>query len=275
MTHSAETASVQDVIETSAPQPSPESTSGVDVKQRPRRRSRDSGIQSLLSIAVIVIFVITFVVQAFRVPSESMENTLLIGDFLLADKLHFAGTNGALHNILPYRAIQRGDIIVFRYPVDPDTYFVKRVIGVPGDHIRLRDKTVYVNGTALRESYTIYGFNDYDSYRDDFPSPRSFSTNVDYHWRGDMPRFISNGELIVPEGHFFVMGDNRDRSLDSRYWGFVPRANIVGRPLVIYLSVRGFMGDSSAADGKLFPSGHLLAHVFQLARWDRMFRLVK
>jgi signal peptidase I len=159
--------------------------------------------------------------------------------------------------------------------VDPGTYFVKRVIGIPGDRIRLRDKTVYVNGTALRENYTIYGFHDYDSYRDDFPSPRSFSTNVDYHWRGDLPRFISDGELIVPEGRYFVMGDNRDRSLDSRYWGFVPRANIVGRPLVIYLSVRGFVGENPASDDTLFPSGHMLAHVFQLARWDRMFRLIK
>jgi signal peptidase I len=272
MTYSPEAATVQDAIETPSPQPQTETT---DPRPRLRRLSGDSGIQSLLSIAVIVIFVITFVVQAFRVPSESMENTLLIGDFLLADKLHFAGANGALHNILPYRAIQRGDIIVFRYPVDPDTYFVKRVIGLPRDHVRLRDKTVYVNGTALREKYTVYGPQDYDSYRDDFPSPRSFSSNVDYHWRGELPHFISDGELIVPEGRYFVMGDNRDRSLDSRYWGFVPRGNIVGRPLVIYLSVRGFMGDSTGPDDKLFPSGHVLAHVFQLARWDRMFRLVK
>jgi signal peptidase I len=269
MTYSAET-TVQEALETPASEP--ETTSN------PRERLRrlpESAIQSLLSIAVIVLFVITFVVQAFRVPSESMENTLLIGDFLLADKLHFADGNGALHNILPYRALQRGDIIVFRYPVDPDTYFVKRVIGLPGDHIRLRDKTVYVNGTALRESYTIYGFHDYDSYRDDFPSPRSFSSNVDYHWRSDLPHFISEGELIVPDGRYFVMGDNRDHSLDSRYWGFVPRDNIVGRPLVIYLSVRGFMGDNTAPDGKLLPSGRMMTHVFQLARWDRMLRLVK
>jgi signal peptidase I len=272
MTYSPEAATVQETVETSAPQPQPETTGP---REKPRRRSGDSGIQSLLSIAVIVIFVITFVVQAFRVPSESMENTLLVGDFLLADKLHFADAKGALHDILPYRAIQRGDIIVFRYPVDPDTYFVKRVIGLPGDHIRLRDKTVYVNGTPLREKYTIHGSEDYDSYRDDFPSPRSFSTNVDYHWRGELPRFISDGELIVPEERYFVMGDNRDHSDDSRYWGFVPRRNIVGRPLVIYLSVRGFMGDSAGSDDKLFPSGHVLAHVFQLARWNRMFRLVK
>ena len=260
MTFSPEAATVQDALETPAPLPKTETN---DPRPRPRRLSGDSGIQSLLSIAVIVIFVITFVVQAFRVPSESMENTLLIGDFLLADKLHFAAANGALHNTLPYRAIERGDIIVFRYPVDPDTYFVKRVIGIPGDHIRLRDKTVYVNGTALREKYTIYRSQEYDSYRDDFPSPRSFSTNMDYHWRGELPHFISDGDLIVPEGHYFVMGDNRDRSDDSRYWGFVPRRNIVGRPLVIYLSVRGFMEESDGSDDKLFPSGHVLAHVFQ------------
>src|SRR5215831_9502001 len=269
MTYSPETGTVQDELETSAP---PSQTAS-DPAEQPGRRSRDSGILSLLSIAVIVVFVITFVVQAFRVPSESMENTLLIGDFLLADKLHFADGSGSWHSLLPYRAIRRGDIIVFRYPVDPDTYFVKRVIGIPGDHIRLRDKTVYVNGTALRESYTIYGFHDYDSYRDDFPSPRSFSTNMDYRWRGDLPRFIRDGELVVPEGRYFVMGDNRDRSLDSRYWGFVPRANIVGRPLVIYLSVRGSEADDS--NDKLNHSGQTLAHLLQLARWDRTFRLVR
>jgi signal peptidase I len=272
MTLSPETA--QETIETCAPpQPPPEIAPAPGKRQAVR--SKDSGVKSLLSIAVIVIFVITFVVQAFRVPSESMENTLLIGDFLLADKLHFAESAGPWRHILPYRDIQRGDIVVFRYPVDPDTYFVKRVIGIPGDHIRLRDKTVYVNGVALRESYTIHGFHDYDSYRDDFPSPRSFSTSVDYHWRGDLPHFVSEGELVVPGGRYFVMGDNRDHSLDSRYWGFVPRTNIVGRPLVVYLSVRGFMGDGTASDDKLFPSGHMLAHLLQLARWGRMGHLVK
>ena len=113
----------------------------------PGRKTFD--LKSLLSIATIVVFVITFVVQAFRVPSESMENTLLIGDFLLADKLHFADA-GAWGRVLPYRDIQRGDIVVFRYPVDPDVYFVKRVVGIPGDQIHLQNKVVYVNGRPLR-----------------------------------------------------------------------------------------------------------------------------
>src|SRR5262249_59988513 len=112
--------------------------------------SKTFDLKSLLSIAIIVVFVITFVVQAFRVPSESMENTLLIGDFLLADKLHFADAGGAWSRLLPYRDIQRGDMVVFRYPVDPDVYFVKRVVGMPGDQIHLQNKVVYVNGMPLR-----------------------------------------------------------------------------------------------------------------------------
>jgi signal peptidase I len=128
----------------------------------------------LFSIAVIVVFVITFVVQAFRVPSESMENTLLVGDFLLADKVRFAGPAGAWDEALPYRAIHRGDIIVFRYPVEPSIYFVKRVIGLPGDRIRLQRKAVYVNGAPLQESYVIHKERDSDRYRDNFPADSDF-----------------------------------------------------------------------------------------------------
>jgi signal peptidase I len=233
-------------------------------------------VQSLLSITVIVLFVITFAVQAFRVPSESMEKTLLAGDFLLADKLHFARGGGWWNRILPYESIQRGDIIVFRYPVDPSTYFVKRVIGIPGDHIRLLDKTVYLNGKALKESYAVHQLSDYDPYRDDFPRMENLPGSVDEHWQVDIWRYLNGRELVVPAGSYFVMGDNRDRSLDSRYWGFVPRGNIMGRPLVIYLSLRGLYGDEDAdSDGKLIPSGQLGAHFLQLARWNRMFHLVR
>jgi signal peptidase I len=234
------------------------------------------GIQFFLSVLVIVVFMITFVVQAFRVPSESMENTLLIGDFLLADKLHYA--DGAFwHWLLPYRAIKRGDIVVFRYPVDPSQYFVKRVIGLPGDHIRLQNKMVYVNGTRLQEPYVIHMMQNYDVYRDSFPLRIGVSPDVNRHWRSEINRHLDGGELVVPAGQYFVMGDNRDQSLDSRYWGFVPRGNIMGRPLVIYLSVkdgRTSQGGHSASDDKLIHSGQMLAHILQLARWDRMFRRV-
>jgi len=231
--------------------------------------------QTLLSIAVIVLFVVTFVVQAFRVPSESMQNTLLVGDFLLADKLHFADEDGAWDSLLPYRAIHRGDIIVFRYPLDPSTYFVKRVVGLPGDRIHLKNKAVFVNGSQLTEPYAVHAQHDNDPYRDNFPRDREYA-NTTCPMCPELPRFMSGGELVVPAGRYFVMGDNRDRSSDSRYWGFVPRRNIVGRPLVIYLSVRNF-GDPGCdgCDDKLYPSGQVLAPLLQLARWERMFRLVR
>lgn len=231
-------------------------------------------LTSLLSITVIVVFVITFVVQAFRVPSESMENTLLIGDFLLADKLHFADASGAWGRVLPYRDIQRGDIIVFRYPVDPSIYFVKRVVGIPGDQIHLQNKVVYVNGRPLREDYAMHQPARHDLYRDNFPYGES-SRDTDCSWCRELPRFIRDGELVVPSGEYFVMGDNRDQSLDSRYWGFVPRDNILGRPLVIYLSVRGFQDKGGGSNDKLFPSGQMLAHFLHVARWERIFRVVR
>lgn len=235
------------------------------------------GIQFAISVLVIVVFMITFVVQAFRVPSESMENTLLIGDFLLADKLHFADDGGIWHWLLPYRAIRRGDIVVFRYPVDPSQYFVKRVIGLPGDRIRLHDKTVFVNGSRLQENYVIHSVAYRDLWRDDFPVRSGFPPDVNRRWRSEIDRHVHDGELVVPPGEYFVMGDNRDQSLDSRYWGFVPRGNVMGRPLVIYLSVNdgNAPGASRAgSDGKLLHSGQVLAHFLQLARWDRIFRRV-
>ena len=239
--------------------------------QDARHAPRDFfGVQAFLTVVIFSIFVITFIVQAFQIPSPSMENTLLIGDFLLVDKLHFAG-NGSSKHLLPYGSIKRGDIVVFYYPVDPSQFLVKRVIGLPGDHIRLRDRIVYVNGEPLHESYAIHKQWIPDGYRDNFPNQQGYSRDIDRHWRYDMPLHVSAGELVVPAGHYFVLGDNRDNSLDSRYWGFVPRANIIGRPLVIYLSVRG--SEPDASNGKLIHSGQM-AHLLQLARWNRIFRLV-
>jgi signal peptidase I len=201
-----------------------------------------------------------------------MENTLLVGDFLLVDKLHYAGLPGSAH-LLPYGKIERGDIVVFYFPVDPSQFLVKRVIGMPGDHVRLQNKIVYVNGTPLQENYAIHKQWMPDGYRDNFPNQRGYSRDIDRHWRYELANHVSNGELVVPPNHYFVMGDNRDNSLDSRYWGFVPRANIVGRPLVIYLSVRG--SEPGRSSDKLNHSGQILAHLLDLARWDRMFRLVR
>jgi signal peptidase I len=230
------------------------------------------GIQAFFTVVIFSIFVITFIVQAFQIPSGSMENTLLVGDFLLVDKLHFAGDGGP-GRLLPYGTINREDIVVFYFPVEPSQFLVKRVIGLPGDHIRLRDKAVYVNGAPLHESYAIHQQRMPDGYRDNFPNRQGYSREIDRHWRYELSRYVNEGELVVPADHYFVLGDNRDNSLDSRYWGFVPRANIVGRPLVIYLSVKG--SEPGGSNDKLMHSGQTLAHLLQLARWNRMFRLVR
>ena len=238
-------------------------------------RHGETLIQSLLSIVVIVLFVITFIVQAFQIPSESMEKTLLIGDYLLVDKIHF-GQGGLSSWLMPYRPLKRGDIVVFHYPIDPSQHFVKRVVGLPGDHILMRHKTVFVNDEAVVEKYAIHVPGDRNDYRDNFPSEVDMTGQVDPKWRVELQNRLQYGELVVPADEYFVMGDNRDHSLDSRYWGFVPRANIVGRPLVIYLSLRERQEGSGDGDnGKLVNSGRLLTHLWQFARWDRMFHLVR
>jgi signal peptidase I len=232
------------------------------------------GIQTFFTVVIFSIFVITFIVQAFQIPTGSMENTLLVGDFLLVDKLHFAGGPGAIR-LLPYGGIKRGDIVVFYFPVDASQFLVKRVIGLPGDHIRLRNKMVYVNGEPLTESYAVHKQWIPNGYRDNFPNQQGSSQelDIDRRWRYELANYVSGGELVVPAEHYFVMGDNREYSLDSRYWGFVPRANIVGRPLVIYLSVKG--SEPGRASDKLIHSGSTLAHLLELARWDRVFHLVR
>ncbi|HEY6252596.1 MAG TPA: signal peptidase I [Candidatus Angelobacter sp.] len=241
----------------------------------PSHHHGETLVQSLLSIVVIVLFVITFIVQAFQIPSESMEKTLLIGDYLLVDKVHF-GQGGITRWLMPYSELKRGDIVVFHYPVDPSQHFVKRVIGLPGDHIMLRDKKVFVNDEAIPEKYAVHVTGDSNLYRDNFPSEIDMTGQVAAKWRTELQSRLQNGELVVPPDQYFVMGDNRDHSLDSRYWGFVPRANIVGRPLLIYLSLRERQDTAGDGDnGKLVNSGRLLTHVWQFARWDRMFHLVR
>ena len=159
-----------------------------------------------------------------------MENTLLVGDYLLVDKLHYGGRFGA--PFVPYRPIKHGDIIVFHYPVNPEQHFVKRVIGVPGDRVRLINKHVYVNGVAVSEPYTVYKLGDHQVFRDEFPR-LNLPYGIEADWWLQMQKLVEDGQLIVPSGHYFVMGDNRDDSSDSRYWGFVPQENIIGRPRIM------------------------------------------
>lgn len=247
----------------------------------PQRQSVNSGsavissLQALLGTIVIAIFVITFVVQAFQIPSPSMENTLLVGDYLLVNKLCY-GSGGLGNPLMPYRRIQRGDIVVFHYPVTPAQHFVKRVIGVPGDRVRLVKKQVFVNGAALEEPYAHFTRPANDPFRDDFPR-LDVAPGETPEWWLTLRKLVEDGELIVPEGHYFVMGDNRDDSYDSRYWGFVPAANIIGRPLLIYWSVRDPEMDSVApatARERLYHLTYIFTHVFQITRWGRTLHLI-
>jgi signal peptidase I len=232
--------------------------------------------QSLLATVVIAVFVITYIVQAFQIPSVSMENTLLIGDYLLVDKLCYGGSGGG-NLLIPYRPIRRGDIVVFHYPVNPSQHFVKRVIGVPGDRIHLVNKRVFVNGVPLPEPYVRYFKPERNFFRDDFPRLDVLDPGINADWWVQMPKLVEDGQLIVPVGHYFAMGDNRDDSSDSRYWGFVPRENIVGRPLLIYWSIRDLNSDlpiPASVGDRLYHFAYAVTHFFQITRWDRTFRVV-
>lgn len=232
--------------------------------------------QSLAATVVIAVFVVTFIVQAFQIPSESMENTLLTGDYLLVDKLHF-GDSPFWGAIMPYHNVKRGDIIVFHYPVHPSEHFVKRVVAVPGDRLRLIDKRVYVNGELVQEPYVHYS-RPHESFRDDFPRlDMGMVAGLTGTWWIQLQKLVEDDQLIVPAGSYFVMGDNRDDSLDSRYWGFVPRENIVGRPLVIYWSMKDSNPDpgGTTSNDKLYRFLYAMGHIVQSTRWDRTLRLVQ
>jgi len=201
-----------------------------------------------------------------------MEDTLLIGDHLLVDKLAYAPPGPISKHLLPYVPIKRGDIIVFRYPVDIRQTFVKRCMGIPGDHLKIVNKQVYVNGIKLNEPYKFHKTDYIDTYRDDFPSEPNVT--VDKGAIDMLEHHVLNGEIVVPPEEYFAMGDNRDQSLDSRYWGFVPRENIIGKPLVIYWS---YDAPSDQLQDSSLGFEHLLDLVKNFVpktRWRRTFMLV-
>jgi signal peptidase I len=194
-------------------------------------------LKSILEIVVFAVFLVTFVVQPFRIPSGSMEPTLRVGDFLLVDKQSY-GPGGLLDRLLlPATRVKRGDLVVFHYPVDPKLHLVKRVVGLPGDRIRLRGGRVLVNGRPLREPYAYYSPSRPNGFRDDFPSLLEADPNVDLRWWIELRKTVRDADVIVPPNEYFVLGDNRNDSEDSRYWGFVPRSAIVGRPLLVYFTL--------------------------------------
>ena len=224
---------------------------------------------------LLLLFGTTTLVQAFVIPTGSMEDTLLIGDHLLVDKLAYAPGGSFSKYILPYENPRDGDIIVFRYPVDISQTFVKRVVGVPGDHIKIIDQQVYRNGKKLNEPYTVHKNPYPDSFRDNFPNSEPNLMLLD-RARDMLASNVVNGEVVVPPDSFFAMGDNRDNSLDSRYWGFVPRGNIIGKPLIIYWSYNASTESlaSSSVNNLLTHFLDLAEHFFTKTRWERTFRLI-
>jgi signal peptidase I len=236
--------------------------------------------QSLLFLLAIALFILTFVVQPFLIPSASMEPTLLVGDFLLVDKQI---SPSRLPALAPANLVRRGDLIVFHYPVNPSKFLVKRVVGLPGERLQLRDGHVFLNGRALAEPYAVFHPAAPDSYRDDFPQVDRADPAVDSHWWIQMHSLVGNGELTIPPDSYFVLGDNRNNSEDSRYWGLVPRAAIVGKPFLIYFSLNGPDPDSTPG---AFPVADLqasqtarqhrsFASLLSFARWERMLRILR
>jgi signal peptidase I len=219
--------------------------------------------ESIVIAVILALFIRTFVVQAFKIPTGSMEENLLIGDHLLVNKFVMGPTRTGLERtLLPVGTIKRGDVIVFKYPVEPERDFIKRVIGLPGETIEVKDKKVYVDGKLLDEPYVH--FLQPPSGNSEFHEVTSFDVRDRY------------GPVTVPPNQYFVMGDNRDNSQDSRYWGFLPRENVKGKALVIYWSYEGEREDyqDESATGTLKGLASVFAHFFTRTRWDRMLHQI-
>jgi signal peptidase I len=246
------------------------------VYQKTRHPIRDFISEWTINI-LILLFGTTTLVQAFIVPTPSMDTTVMVGDHLLVDKLSYSPAGVISRHLLPYTDVKRGDIIVFRYPVDISENYVKRVMGVPGDHIHLVDKVVVLNGKKLVEPYAQHVRANLVPYADEFPSiqPGADVYSYDERERAEemFAKDVINGELVVPDGFYFAMGDNRDDSSDSRYWGLVPRENIIGKPLLIFWSY-----DAKTQDLVGFTINHFLdlaKNFFVKTRWDRELKLVR
>src|SRR5215468_8003514 len=201
-----------------AAKPMPKLSNGgtrLSKKETQEEKPRETTVEFLASLAGVLVtglFIITFIVQAFEIPSSSMENSLLIGDHVFVNRVSFSPKSRWMGPIIPYRQLQRGNIVVFLSPAEPDLYVVKRIIGIPGDRIHLRDGVVYRNGQKLDEPYVIHtGTDPYNPYRDNFPSvPPSEYGNVADEWKLTMPQHMENGDVVVPPHSYFAMGDNRD-----------------------------------------------------------------
>jgi signal peptidase I len=220
--------------------------------------------ESIVIAVILALFIRTFVVQAFKIPTGSMENNLLVGDHLLVNKFVFGPTATPLERtLLPIGTIERGDVVVFKYPEEPERDFIKRVIGLPGETVEVRDKKVFVNGTPLDEPYAHYLAP--PAFHSEFHEVTSFDVRERY------------GPVTVPPDQYFVMGDNRDNSQDSRYWGFLPRGYIKGKALLIYWSFdaerQEYQDESAGATVRRLFS--VVTHFFTRTRWERMLRQIQ
>jgi signal peptidase I len=207
--------------------------------------------ESIVITAIIALFATTFVVQAFKIPTGSMESNLLIGDHLLVNKFVYGLHSGFLSRILPYKDLKRGDVIVFKYPQSPDVAYVKRLIGLPGEKVEMVGRTVYIDGQALKEDYTQYidAGSIYERY----------------------------GPFQVPEGKYFAMGDNRDNSQDSRFWGYVPRDHIIGKALAIYWSFETPRDEylQTSLPDRFKQFGDVILNFFTKTRWKRTLKIIR
>ena len=244
-------------------------------------KPRETTVEFLASLSAVLVtglFIITFIVQAFEIPSSSMENTLLIGDHVFVNRVQFAPATYWTGPLLPYREIRRGDIVVFLHPAEPGLYVVKRIMGIPGDRIHLRDGVVYRNGERLDEPYVIHKTDGYNPYRDNFPavSPADYN-GVTPEWQLVLKQHIQGDDLVVPPDSYFGMGDNRDVSLDSRYWGFIPKENVIGRPMFVYWSFETPPNQylQKEVGERLKFLAHVVIHFFDETRWRRTFRVVQ
>lgn len=255
-------------------------------RQRPQEPNETplEAFASICTVLVLGLFAFAFIFQNFQIPSGSMKNTLLVGDHVVVDRTTLAPpTKWA--KFVHYCQLQRRDIIVFYKPnpETPDLILVKRAIGFPGDRIRLRGGILYLNGVAQNEPYTVKPneSNDDDRYtnaRDNFPTygpPESPFTT--FLWTLQLPSHVQNGDVVVPDGYVFAMGDNRPDSADSRFWGFVPRENILGRPMLVYWSFKtpDEQDDKNSMSERLAFVVHTIIHFFDGTRWTRTFHIVR
>jgi len=260
--------------EVSAPEPPPQAP-----PSRPERQETVwDTLRSLIIVLAGVLCIRTFVAEATVIPTGSMESTILIGDHVFLNKLLYGPRVPYTSlRVPPLREVHRQDIVAFHYPRNPSVMFVKRVIGVGGDVVRLQDKKVYLNGRLLFEPYTQFQYTTVLPLRDDFPpTPSVLETlpaawGLDPAWAREMPAFIQNDGLHVPPGYLFVMGDNRDNSLDSRFWGFVPLDNVVGEPLFVYWSYDAPTKDWTAESlqARLKFDASIVWNFITHTRWSR------